>query len=88
MTASEVSEVEICLWKIPAVTGISADTVPGGLFVFFSNRLLHSFYLRHCIIALLFAFTHRVYDIIIIMIIIFVITDKIKSSIVMCQALF
>lgn len=35
MTASEVSEVEICLWKIPAVTETSADTVHGGLFVCF-----------------------------------------------------
>lgn len=89
MTAREASEVEICLWKISVVTAISAETVYGDMCVclFFPNHFLHSIIWHH-IIALLSAFTHRVYDIIITRIVIFVITGKIKSSIFMCQALF
>ena len=70
------------------VTAISAETVYADMFVcFFPNHFLHSIVWHH-IIALLFAFAHRVHDMIITRIIIFVITGKIKSSIFMYQALF
>ena len=35
MTAREVSEVEICLWKISVVTAISEETVYADMFVCF-----------------------------------------------------
>ena len=87
MTAREVSEVEICLCKTSMF--LQKWCVGTCLFVVvivFPNHFLHSIVWHH-IIALLFAFTHRVYDTIITRIIIFVITGKIKSSIFMCQAL-
>lgn len=47
MTASEVSEVEICFPEISTVTRVSVGAMCGDLSVFvfvFSNRLLHSLY--------------------------------------------